>query len=113
MKVKTLVKKILGKTFNPKNTVKFIRIVREKKKSKAPFYDPGLKLGSKITPGKFLHHPYFTNPDLRGEEISMEDIKEAGDNYTNLLIDSVEDRKSPVLDVGCGLGELSSLLKER
>jgi SAM-dependent methyltransferase len=113
VKVKTLVKKILAKTFNPKNTIQFIRIVREKKKSKSPYYDPGLKLGAQITPGKFLHHPYFKNPDLKGEEISMVDIKEAGDNYTNLLIDSVEDRKSPILDVGCGLGELSNLLKAK
>ena len=114
MKVKTLVNRVLRKIVNPKNWLTLIRTVRDKKKRQATTYiDSWLKLYAKITPGQFLHYPYFTNPDIKGEDISMSDIREAGNNYTNLIIDSVQDRESPVLDVGCGLGELSKLLHTR
>jgi len=114
MKVKTLVKRVLRKMLHPKNALTLIRIQRDKKKKKATTYiDPWLKLYARITPGQFLHYPYFTDPDIEGEDVSMSDIREAGNNYTNLIIDSVQDRESPVLDVGCGLGELCNLLQAR
>jgi 2-polyprenyl-3-methyl-5-hydroxy-6-metoxy-1,4-benzoquinol methylase len=114
MKVKTLLKKILKKMINPKSIVILMRIRRDKKKKKGTTYvDSWLKLYAQITPGQFLHYPYFTDPEIKNEDISTSDIRNAGNNYTNLIIDKIQDKKSPVLDVGCGLGELCNMLQTR
>ncbi len=113
MKVKNLVKGIVKKLINPVTLFKLFRIQRQKKKRKRVFIDKNLQLLSQLAPGGFLHYPYFSDPDINPENISMSDIMEGGTNYTNMLIELIKDKKSPVLDVGCGMGGLSSLLLEK
>ncbi|HEB30765.1 MAG TPA: class I SAM-dependent methyltransferase [Spirochaetes bacterium] len=113
MEVKNLVKGIVKKLINPVSLFKLLRIQRQKKKRKSVFVDKDLQLLSQLAPGGFLHYPYFPDPDIDPEDISMSDIREGGTNYTNMLIKLIKDKKSPVLDVGCGMGGLSSLLLEK
>jgi cyclopropane fatty-acyl-phospholipid synthase-like methyltransferase len=111
MKVTKLLTRVLTKLINPKTYIALCRIRRERKRKKGDvFVDSSLKLYAQITPGQFLHYPYFSDPDVNIDDISRNQIKEAGENYVRLIIDKIEDRESPVLDVGCGLGELSNLL---
>jgi SAM-dependent methyltransferase len=113
MKIKNIVKGTVKKLINPVTIFKLIGIRNRKKKSKRAFIDKNLQLLSQLAPGDFLHYPYFSNPDIEPEEISMSDIREGGINYTDMLIKLINDRESPVLDVGCGMGGLSSLLLEK
>ena len=111
MKVKTIVKHLLRKVINPKTFFMLIRIKRNKKKKKDHVYvDPYLKAYSNIFPGESLHFPFFSNPEIIPEDISLLDIKDGGIAYANLVIDKIIDKEAPVLDVGCGLGGLCKLL---
>lgn len=114
MKAKTILKNFFIKIINPKTLFIIIRIQKNKKKEKNRIYiNNALKLYSKMSPGEFLHFPYFANPHILPEDISFSDIKDAGINYSNLLINHIIDKESPVLDVGCGMGELCNLLLAR
>jgi cyclopropane fatty-acyl-phospholipid synthase-like methyltransferase len=111
MKVKTIVKPLLRKVINPKTYLELMRIKKKKEKKKDHIYiDPYLKAYSNIFPGESLHFPYFSNPDIIPEDISLLDLKNGGIAYVNLVIEKIVNKEAPVLDVGCGLGELCKLL---
>ena len=75
--------------------------------------DPQLKLFSGLLPGDFLHYGYFDEPSVPPEELSLNDIARAQLRYAHLVTDRVVDRASPVLDIGCGMGGLIRILRER
>ena len=111
MKVKTIAKQILRKIINPKTYFVIRRIKNKKKNENAPIYiDPYLKAYTNMFPGESLHLPYFANPDVVPESLSFHDLMKAARAYTDLVTDKVVNKKAPVLDVGCGLGELCKLL---
>jgi 2-polyprenyl-3-methyl-5-hydroxy-6-metoxy-1,4-benzoquinol methylase len=114
MKVKTIAKHVLKKVINPKTYFLLMKIKRSKKKERDRVYiDPYLKAYSNIFPGESLHLPYFSNPDVIPEDISLLDIRDGGTAYAKLVIDKIVDREAPVLDVGCGLGGLCKLLASK
>jgi cyclopropane fatty-acyl-phospholipid synthase-like methyltransferase len=111
MKVKRIVKDLLKKIVNPKILIRLIKIRRDKKKNKNKIYvDTYLKTYSTILSSESLHFPYFSDPDIHPEDISFSDLANGGLRYANHVIDKIVDKKAPVLDVGCGLGELCKLL---
>jgi cyclopropane fatty-acyl-phospholipid synthase-like methyltransferase len=75
--------------------------------------DARLKLYSEILPGDFLHFGFFENPDRRPEDISLAEVSAAQARYAELVLEQVVDRTSPVLDIGCGMGGLCRMLRDR
>ncbi|MGL4576543.1 MAG: SAM-dependent methyltransferase, partial [Burkholderiaceae bacterium] len=77
-----------------------------------PADDLELQLYQSIFGNNFLHYGYFANPPKSGEEISLAQIKQAMDDYAQLLVDRVA-ATDKVLDVGCGTGGLLTKLRAK
>jgi cyclopropane fatty-acyl-phospholipid synthase-like methyltransferase len=77
-----------------------------------PADDLELRLYQSIFGNNFLHYGYFAQPPKSGEDISLAQIKQAMDDYAQLLVDrvGVDDK---VLDVGCGTGGLLVKLRAK
>jgi SAM-dependent methyltransferase len=90
--------------------LKFLKIQRGKKKLKRVRSDAQLKLYSEMLSGDFLHYGYFENPDIKPEDVSLNDIERAQFAYAKLFLEKITDRSSPILDIGCGMGGLSNML---
>jgi cyclopropane fatty-acyl-phospholipid synthase-like methyltransferase len=106
---KPLIKKLLWpphlwKAYTAKNT---------KKKVSRSTEDPQLKLYDQILKTDFLHYGYFDDPEKSADEISFKDIRQAQIRYAQLIVEQISDTKGAVLDVGCGMGGLISLLLEK
>jgi cyclopropane fatty-acyl-phospholipid synthase-like methyltransferase len=103
----------LGRAINPVQWVRAVRLHRGRKAHRHTFDDAQLALYSKILPSDFLHYGYFEDTQLRPEEMSLSDVARAQTRYAELLLEWVSDREHPVLDVGCGMGGLSRMLRDR
>ncbi len=90
-----------------------VQLQRGRKKSSKVSDDPQLALLSKIIPGGFLHYGYFDDPDRPPVEISLAEFARSQRRYAELLLELAHDTAAPVLDVGCGMGTLSVMLRER
>jgi len=77
------------------------------------FENPQLELYSKILPGGFLHYGYFEDVGVRPETISLDDLQQAQQRYSELVLEQIIDRQAPVLDVGAGMGGMCRMLLER
>lgn len=108
--IRLAIKKILIKLISPKTYWRLIEISKKKKRGTKIEVDTTLQLYSKIFPGDFLHFGYFENDQCSPEEMSLKDIEKAQHSYAELLINEIKDKKSQILDVGCGMGGLISLL---
>ncbi len=76
--------------------------------------DPQLRLYDRILQTGFLHYGYFDDPDMDGASISFDMIRQAQIRYAEHLLDCVQAPVgSKVLDVGCGMGGLLTMLKEK
>ena len=104
---------VAKRLFHPAHFVAAARLHRTRKRDKRVFDDAQLALVSEILPGGFLHYGYFDDPDLRPEDISLNDLLAAQLRYAELLIERAVDPSAPVLDIGCGMGTLSSMLADR
>jgi len=60
-----------------------------------------------------LHYGYFKNPEIEASGISLMDFEAVQLRYVRKLLEWVKDKVHPVLDVGCGMGALSEMLRER
>lgn len=86
---------------------------RNRKANRRKFDDTRLALYSQILPSDFLHYGFFDDIDQEPEEVSLHDITRAQARYAELLIDLAGNPADPVLDIGCGIGGLSRMLKDR
>jgi SAM-dependent methyltransferase len=77
-----------------------------------PADDLELQLYQAIFGNNFLHYGYFASPPKSGEDISLAQIKQAMDDYAQLLVDRVATGDA-VLDVGCGTGGLLVKLRAK
>jgi SAM-dependent methyltransferase len=75
--------------------------------------DAQLQFIAQILPDGFLHYGYFDDPDRQPEDITLNDVRRAQLRYAEVLAEQVTDRSAPALDVGCGMGGLVRLLRER
>ena len=86
---------------------------RNRKANRHKFDDTRLQLYSQILPSDFLHYGFFDDADHKPEEMSLHDITRAQTRYAELLIELAGNPADPVLDIGCGMGGLSRMLKDR
>lgn len=75
--------------------------------------DEELRLYAEMFPNGSLHYGYFRDPGIPAEEISFAALDQAQQDYIHKLVSHIEDADSTVLDVGCGMGGISFLLKEK
>lgn len=57
-----------------------------------------------------LHYGYFSDPEVKPEEISIKDIENAQVLYSQKIIDQITHTKDAILDVGCGMGGLAKIM---
>lgn len=130
LKAGAVLKSIVRRLVTPRHLVQVIRLARGPRSSKgttsftemyqsmtgkelAAFENPQLELYSKILPGGFLHYGYFEDPEVRPESMSLEDLQQAQQRYSDLVLEHVVDKEAPVLDVGAGMGGMCRMLLER
>jgi len=113
MKLSKVIKRTLRRALYPARLWRAYIKQKRSKRTERVYNDAQLQLYSKILKGDFLHYGYFKNIDTKPETISINDIEEAQMNYAELFIDKISDKENTVLDIGCGMGGLSALLKEK
>ncbi len=104
---------ILKKFVNPVSLYKVIKLQRNRKKGDRVRDDEQLKLYSQILKGDFLHYGYFDDPNIKPEDISLNQIYNAQLRYAELLLGKLNIKGKNVLDIGCGMGGLLKLLIDR
>ena len=113
LKIGSITRSVLKKIIYPRHLWRVIKLGREPKHRARAFDDPQLKLYAKILPGDFLHYGYFDDAKIQPQDLSLNDIYRAQLRYAELLLAEIEDRDSPVLDVGCGMGGLVKLMLDK
>ncbi len=110
MKLSKVIKRTLIRALYPGRIWKAVRIQKKSKRAERVYDDTQLQFYSKILKGDFLHYGYFEDINTRPEDISITNIEQAQLKYAQLFLEQIIDKSSPVIDVGCGMGGLSSLL---
>lgn len=103
-------KKGLKPFLNPVSWFKAWRYNRQLTRQKRSAKDPELNLYSQILSNDMLHYGYFHHPDVSPETLSIKDVEEAQVQYAQNIIEYVNQKEGPVLDVGCGMGGLAAML---
>lgn len=108
-----LARSFFGRVLNPKQVVQAVRLQMGRKRHRHTYDDAQLALYAQILPSEFLHFGYFDDPERKPEDVSLNDLTRAQHRYAELLLEHVVDRAHPALDVGCGMGGLSRMLRDR
>lgn len=103
---------LLKRIIHPKHLWQAIKLKRAKAKLARVYDDPQLKLYADILPGGFLHYGYFDDPNVKPQDLSLNDILRAQQRHSEWIVGLITDRGAPVLDVGCGMGGLTGLMLE-
>ncbi len=104
---------ILYPFLNPLQWIKAGRYAKQNTGYDKSNYDLELYLYSRMLTNNMLHYAYFDDIDTEPETISFEQFENAQLRYAENIIEHIEDKNNPVLDVGCGMGGLSELLSSR
>ncbi len=97
---------------NPINWIKAYQFHKSNAQYDKSSYDLELFLYSKILKNDMLHYGYFEDINIDAESISVKHIEDAQIKYAENIKDLIVDKEGPVLDVGCGMGGLSAMLRE-
>lgn len=106
-------KSVVKRLLYPNHLWKVVSLQRNRKKGDRAKDDAQLKLYSQILPSGFLHYGYFKDATVKPEDISLNMLEKAQLDYALKLVDLIDDKQSPVLDIGCGMGGLIKVLQER
>lgn len=104
--------KVVLRFLNPVRLATALRSSRRRDGADRRSVDPELKLYRRVLDGGRLHYGYFEEPERKGEEISLADLRDAQAAYSDLLLRQLPDHDRPVLDCGCGTGSFLDLLSE-
>ncbi len=107
---KTIGRALLWRLVNPRHLLEMARRARRRERVPTAAGNAQLKLYSQLLQGDFLHYGFFDDPDVRPEQISIEDFRIAQRRYAELIVERVVSGERPVLDVGCGMGGLLRML---
>ena len=110
---KKIIFPILKRFFYPKHLYRVIQLQLGRKKKDRAFDDAQLKLYSKLLPGDFLHYGYFEDANKKPEDMSLNDIYQAQENYGWQIVNLIADTSQPALDIGCGMGGLIALMTQK
>lgn len=97
---------------NPFQWIKARNFALDSLKFDKSYYDLELFLYSKILTNNMLHYGYFEDIHIQPETISFERFEEAQIAYAENIIEQIQDKDHPILDVGCGMGGFSELLSK-
>lgn len=112
--LKTIAGGIAARALHPKHLWQAAKLQKGRKANRKAFDDARLALYAKILPSDFLHFGYFDDPTRRPEDISLAEVAAAQTRYAELLLELAgQDKSAPVLDVGCGMGGLTRMLRDR
>ena len=98
--------------FNPINWFKAYQYHKQNSNYDKSSYDLELYLYSKILKNDMLHWGYFEDINIAPDAISVKDVEEAQMKYAENIMHLIDDKQGLVLDVGCGMGGLSAMLKQ-
>ncbi len=112
-KIKWVVKQVAKKLLHPQRFFTFLQLLKKRNGQTWSKDDPQLTLYSKILVSGFLHYGYFNDPEIIPKNISLHDIEQAQLHYAEFFPEYIEDKDSPVLDCGCGMGGLIELLLQK
>jgi len=102
--------KLIMAFINPVKLTKAWFYHKKHPKDKKSNRNSELLLYAKILKNDMLHLGYFENIDTLPEDISINQIENAQNEYAKLIACQISNNHSPVLDVGCGMGGLSKIL---
>lgn len=102
--------KLIMAFINPVKLTKAWFYQKKHPKDKKSNRNSELLLYAKILKNDMLHLGYFENIDTLPEDISINQIENAQNEYAKLIACQISNNQSPVLDVGCGMGGLSKIL---
>jgi len=97
---------------NPINWFKAYQYHKKNSNYDKSSYDLELYLYSKILKNDMLHWGYFEDINIAPDAISIRDVEEAQMKYAENIMNLIDDKQGLVLDVGCGMGGLSAMLKQ-
>ncbi len=98
---------------NPYRIYHAVRMTRQQGPYSKISGNEQLKLYAQVLPSGYLHYGYFENPATEPEEISLADFEAAQQQYVDLMLSYILDTRSPILDVGCGMGGILRALIAR
>ena len=103
----------LGRALSPKQLVHAAKLQMNRKSHRHTYDDAQLALYAQMLPSDFLHYGYFDDVDRKPEDITLSDVTRAQNRYAELVLELAGDPSAPALDVGCGMGGLTKMLKAR
>lgn len=106
-------KSLIRHLFNPLNWYRAARFRARQRLYDRSAFDLELWLYARILPGGMLHYGYFEDGDISAAHISLSAMETAQKRYAELLLGELAPPPLQVLDAGCGMGGLTSLLLER
>ncbi len=106
-------KKVLITLINPISWIKAYRFNKHKSKLNKSEYDLELNLYSRILKNDMMHYGYFDDVEIDPETIALKDFEDAQIKYSENIIGLIDNKSAAILDVGCGMGGLAALLKEK
>ena len=104
--------KYILKFFTPKNIARIYALSKKKMRPRAQ-EDEQLQLYHRLLPSGFLHYGYFSDPHIPVEDITFPKLEEAQMHYAQKIVELAQDKGSPVLDVGAGMGGISNLFQQK
>ena len=97
----------------PHHLWRVIRLQWNRKKVNRTYDDAQMKLYHQLLPGDFLHYGYFDDPLIKPQDISLNMLYEAQEQYGQNIVDLIRDTESEILDIGCGMGGLLRLMNKQ
>lgn len=98
---------------NPFQWIKARNFALDSLKFDKSYYDLELFLYSKILTNNMLHYGYFEDIHIQPETISFERFEEAQIAYAENIIEQIQDKEHPILDVGCGMGGFFGIIEQK
>ena len=118
VKGSTLAASVLKRAVHPGHLWTAAKLHKNRKANRRAFDDTRLAMYAQFLPSDFLHYGYFEDVDRHPREMSLNDLTRAQTRYADRLLELVGPTTrgqftGAVLDVGCGMGGLSRMLKDR
>ena len=105
-----IIGEVLMRTFLPHHLARGIARRRRHRRLPTVLMNAQLNLFSQVLRSDFLHYGYFDDASVPPDRISFHDLQQAQLRYAQEIVKLIDLPDAPVLDVGCGMGGMLSLL---